>query len=79
MIFVLIFAHTKYKYTKQILMARYSLRTKIKEMKLGEVLKVPVDYEGITIRNYASCIGKALNRVYSVRKVNRMFIVTRVS
>lgn len=58
-------------------MARYSLRAKIKEMKVNEVLNVPVDYEGITIRNYATCLGKELNRKYSVKKDKKNYKVIR--
>lgn len=58
-------------------MARYSLRSRMKEMEVAEVLKVPRDYEGITIRNYATCIGKAIERVYSVRKQDNGYIVIR--
>lgn len=60
-------------------MARYSLRSRIKEMEVAEVLRVPRDYEGITIRNYATCIGKALGRGYSVRKMDNGYIVIRNS
>lgn len=58
-------------------MARYSLRAKIKEMEVGEILKVPTDYEGITIRNYATCTGREMERSYSVRKQTKGYIVIR--
>lgn len=58
-------------------MARYSLRAKIREMEVDETLNVPTDYEGITIRNYATCLGKELNRKYSVRKGKKNYKVTR--
>lgn len=58
-------------------MARYSLRSRIREMEVDETLKVPIDYEGITIRNYATCLGKELNRSYSVRKIKKNYIVIR--
>lgn len=60
-------------------MARYSLKSKIKEMDVDDVLKVPKDYEGITIRNYATCLGKELNRAYSVKKLEKSYIVIRNS
>lgn len=60
-------------------MARYSLKAKIREMELGEILKVPTDYENITIRNYASCVGREMDRNYSVRKQNKGYIVIRNS
>lgn len=60
-------------------MARYSLRSKIKEMEVDDIIKVPKDYEGITIRNYASSLGKELNRNYSVNKQKNKYIVIRNS
>lgn len=60
-------------------MARYSLRSKIKEMNIGDKLKAPKDYEGITIRNYASCIGKSHNRRYSVLKTTNCYIIIRLA
>lgn len=60
-------------------MARYSLRAKIREMAVADVLRVPRDYEGITIRNYATCLGRELGREYSVRKLEKQYIVIRNS
>lgn len=58
-------------------MARISLKSKIRDMEVDDTIKAPKDYEGITIRNYAACLGKELNRRYSVKKQNNTFIVIR--
>lgn len=61
-------------------MARYILRLKIKEMGVGEVLLVPKGYEEMTLRNYASSLGKALGRKFSVAKTEaKRYEITRIS
>lgn len=60
-------------------MIRYNLKSQIRNMNIECHLKVPKGYEEQTIRNYATCIGKELNRSYSVMKQNKSFIVIRTS
>lgn len=46
-------------------------------MEIGEGLKPMKGYKEITIRNYATLIGKEMGRSYSVRKddMNRLTII----
>lgn len=60
---------------------RISLRKKIADMKIGDYLKVPKDYEEGTVRNFASRVGASMGRKYSVSKDSdtRQFTVIRNS
>lgn len=59
-----------------------SLRARVIDMKIGEVIIIPVSAYGYTtIRSYASDLGFLLNRKYSARinRADRTYSITRLS
>lgn len=57
-----------------------NLKRKVEQMEVGEVFRPAKGYREPTLRNYASRIGKALGRSYSVRRENNYnFIIRRNS
>lgn len=60
-------------------MVRYNLRGKVQEMDVDDVIKVPKGYEQTTIRNYASQVGKSLDRKFCVTKKDKAIFITRIS
>lgn len=47
----------------------------IAEMEVGETLKPKKGYREITIRNYASILGRELGRSYSVSNLGTLTII----
>ena len=48
---------------------RTSLRQRVMEMRVGEVITIPVvEHSYTTIRSYASDLGFAMNRTYSTKR-----------
>ena len=59
-----------------------SLRNRIAEMSVGQVLQIPLGaYKSNTVYNYASFIGRELDRTYRTRyrKADRLIEVTRTA
>lgn len=62
-------------------MARGILKEMIKGLEVNASVVAPKNAEGITIRNYASVLGKEMGRRYSVAKdiATRRYTITRLA
>lgn len=56
-------------------MYQTNLKKLIAEMEVGETLKPKKGYREITIRNYASILGRELGRSYSVSNLGTLTII----
>lgn len=55
-------------------MYQTNLKRQIESMEVGEIIRPKKGYREITLRNYASQIGKALGRTYSVSNLTALTI-----
>lgn len=60
-------------------MYQTNLKKQIEGMKVGESLKPYKGYKEVTLRNYASCIGKATARKYSVTNLGNTLTISRIA
>lgn len=56
-------------------MYQTNLKRQIESMEVGDSLRPKKGYREITLRNYASQIGKALGRKYSVSNLDSLVII----
>lgn len=61
-------------------MFQTNLKKRVEAMEVGESVKPTKGYKEITLRNYASTIGKAMGRKYSVRlEENKTYTIIRTA
>mgnify|MGYP004445880513 CR=1 FL=1 len=48
-------------------------------MEVGYSRLAPTDYEGATVRNYASRIAKEMSRTYTVERLGNRYEITRTA
>lgn len=60
-------------------MYKTNLKRMIESMEVGESVRPMKGYKEITLRNYASCIGRAMGRKYSVKNNINHFLITRTA